>query len=88
MPAPIFNTFYAFLEKAALAQGFKKQAYDSNGKLVISEELPPAMKKFITAQALGITEQWAAWQAAQTVTVLGVTSGPSPASGPPGVALP
>ncbi len=88
MPAPIFNTLYAFLEQAALAQGFKKQSFDSNGKLVVTEELPAAMKKLITAQALGITNQWAAWQAVQVVVVQGVTPGLSPAAGLPGTSLP
>lgn len=88
MPAPIYNTLYALLEKEALAQGFKKQSYDANGKLVISAELPDAMKKFLQGQAIAITTQWAQWQALQTVVVQGVTPGPSPAVGPPGTGLP
>ena len=88
MPAPTYNALLADLEKAALAQGFKKQGYDANGKLVVLNELPDGMKKFLAAEALGMTVQWAKWQAAQTVTVVGVTPGPAVASGPPGLALP
>jgi hypothetical protein len=88
MPAPSVQIFKDFLTTQLLAQGIKKRSYSPSGALVESTELPDKMKLLVQAHSIALFQHWAKWQSEQTVTVQGVTSGPSTASGAPGIALP
>jgi len=88
MPAPTYNSLLALLTQAALSQGFKKQSYDSNGNIAVSQtQVPDAMNNLLIVQAKAISQQWSTWQSSQTVVVQ-VTDPPQTAVGSPGLALP
>ncbi len=81
MPAPSAQSIETYLTKALLAKGFNKKSFVNGALVVEPTTLPPELKKLVQGVSAGLNEQWIAWQATQTVTVPGVTSGPSVATG-------
>ena len=77
MPAPTQLDIQENIKQAMLAQGYGKQSYGVNDKIITSPtELTKDMEKLVVAIAVGINQTWVAWQAAQIVTI--------PATGSPG----
>lgn len=81
MPAPSQKSLEAFMTSALLAQGYIKREFVNGQYVKTPTELPDDMKKMVKALAIGLSAQWAAWQASTIVTIP-VTSPPgSPSAG-------
>lgn len=87
MPAPSPTQIQTFLTTALLAKGFTKKTYVDGALIVDPTKLPDKLADLVSGISNGLSQNWKAWQAAQSVNAIdSVTS--APVVGVPPTALP
>lgn len=81
MPAPTKAELKLSVRAAFIAAGPTKFAKRTDQGAVVPGELPDALEDMIDAFTEGLANRLATWQAAQTVSVVGVTPGVGTAVG-------
>jgi alpha-glucuronidase len=87
MPAPSPTQIQTFLTQALLAKGFTKKSYVNGALVVDGSRLPDKLADLISGLSNGLSRNWTAWQASQTVSATDTVTS-APVVGLPGQALP
>jgi hypothetical protein len=81
MPAPAPTQIQTFLTAALIGKGFVKKSYVEGRLVTDPTKLPDKLAELVSGLSNGLSQEWAVWQASQTV-VIPVTSTPgSPSTG-------
>jgi hypothetical protein len=83
MPAPSPTQIQNFLTTALLAKGFTKKSYVNGALVVDPTKLPDKLADLVSGISNGLSQNWVAWQAAQSVNAVDtITSAPVVGVGP------
>lgn len=87
MPAPTPTQIQNFLTSALLAKGFTKKSYVDGALIVDPTKLPDKLADLVSGISNGLSQEWAVWQAGQSVAAFDSVTG-SPVVGIGPTALP